>query len=195
LGVDFTAVLDHGLTWEELCRLPATLNSCWAAPASLRALVSAHPGAGTDWHWQISPSFSSAAEELFDEGFVHLAGPSCFSATVFRRAIEVTSCARWWSFLFEQDVRTGLLEGVRGLAGTLESSTVIYLPDSAYPPSAASDRLYEGAGVAEVVSWLEANVGPAAPSLDAIRGAGEDHWDESGYVIERVDGIVEAWSG
>ena len=186
MGVDFTAVLDHGLTWEELYRLPATLNSGWTTPSSLGAFLSAYPTAGTDWHWRISPTFSSAAEELFDEGYVRLEGPSGFGAWVFKGVIEVTSVARWWSFLFEQDVRAGLLVGVRSLASILRSSTIVYLPDSAYPPSAASDRLHEGAGVAEVVSWLQANVGAAALSPDAIRGADEDHWDESGYIIERL---------
>ena len=109
---------------------------------------------------------------------------------VFKRALEVTSSARWWSFLFEQDVRAGLLDGVRHLASILRSSTIIYLPDSAYPPSEASDRLHDGDGVAEVIRWLETNVGAAASSIDAIRGADEDHWDESGYVIERLEAAV-----
>jgi hypothetical protein len=82
-------------------------------------------------------------------------------------------------------VRAGLLEGVRGLAAALRSSTIIYLPDSLYPPSGASDRLYEGRGVAEVMTWLQGNVGEAASSIDAIRGADADRWNESGYVVER----------
>jgi hypothetical protein len=190
MGVDFTAIIDHGLSWEELCQLPATLNSRWSAPSSHPIFLAGPPGARKDWHWRISPTFSSAGEELFDEGYVSLAGPSCFAAWVFRHALEVTSTARWWSFLFEQDVRAGLLDGVRNLARILRSTTIIYLPDSTYPPSEASDRLHDGGGVAEVVGWLDTNVGPAAPSIDAIRGADEDHWDESGYVIERFEAAV-----
>jgi hypothetical protein len=190
MGVDFTAILDHRLSWEEICRLPATLNSRWSSPSSLVAFTARFPNAGKDWHWRISPTFSSPAEELFDEGYVRLEGPSCFSVGVFKQALEVTSSARWWSFLFQEDVRAGLLEGVRQLAGVLRSSTIVYLPDSAFPPSVASDRLYEGGGMAEVVDWLQANVGSAASSIDAIRGADEDHWDESGYVVERVEAAV-----
>lgn len=180
MSVSFRAILDHGLSWEDLCRLPAILQSGWASPASLEGFLSRFPKAGQDWRWQLSPTFSSAGEELFDEGHVSLEGPSCFAAWVFRYAIDVTSCARWWSFLFEPDVRAGLLDGVRGMASVLRSSTIIYLPDSAYPPSVASDRLYEGGGVAEVVDWLRTNVGEAAPSIDAPRE------DKSVYVIERV---------
>jgi len=190
MGVDFTAIVDHRLSWEELYLLPAILNSRWSTLSSLAALTARFPNAGKDWHWRISPTFSSSAEELFDEGYVHLDGPSCFGAWVFKQALEVTSTARWSSFLFEEDVRAGLLEAVRQLARVLRSSTIVYLPDSAFPPSVASDRLYEGGGVAEVVDWLQTNVGPAASSIDAIRGADEDHWDESGYVIERIEAAV-----
>jgi hypothetical protein len=186
LGVDFTAILDHQLSSEELGRLLGALNTRWTTPSSLAGFLAGHPNAGKNWRWRLSPTFSSAAEELFDEGHVHLEGPACFAAEVFKRALEVTSCARWWSFLFEEDVRAGLLDGVRSLAVILRSSTIVYLPDSAYPSSAAADRLYDGGGVAEVLSWLQTNIGQAASSIDALRGADADHWDESAYVIERV---------
>jgi hypothetical protein len=186
MSVDFTAILDHRLSWEEICRLPATLNSRWRT-ADLAAFSAEIPNAGKVWRWRISPTFSSPAEELFDEGCVHLEGPSVFGAWVFRHALEVTSCARWWSFLYQKDVRAGLLAGVRQLAGLLGSSTIVYLPDSAYPPSVASDRLHEGGEIAEVINWLQTKVGAPASSIDAIRGADEDEWDESGYVIERVE--------
>lgn len=190
MSVDFSAILDHGLTWEELCRLPKMLNSRWDTPSSLAVFLAGYPSARIDWHWRMSSGFSSAAEELFDEGYLSLEGPACFTAWVFKRALEVTNCARWSSFLFEQDVRAGLFDGVRSLAGILRSSTIIYLPDSAYPPSVASDRLHEGSGVAEVINWLRTNVGEPAPSIDAIRGPDAEHWDESGYVIERLETAV-----
>jgi len=186
MGVDFSAILDHGLTSEDLYRLPTTLNSRWTTPSSLPAFLADYPNAGTDWHWRLSPGFSSAAEELFDEGYVNLEGPACFGAWVHKRALEVTNHARWWSFLYEQNVRAGLLDGVRSLARILRSSTIIYLPDSAFPPSVASDRLHEGSGVAEVITWLQTHVGGPALSIDAICGPDDDHPDESGYVVERL---------
>jgi hypothetical protein len=186
LGVDFAAILDHGLTWDDLCRLPTTLSSRWTTPSSLAAFLAGYPNAGTEWHWRLSPGFSSAAEELFDEGYVNLEGPGGFGAWVHKRALEVTNLARWWSFLHDQDVRAGLLDGVRGLARILRSSTIIYLPDSALPPSVASDQLLEGNGVAEVIGWLQNNVGGPAPSIDAICGPDEDHPDEAGYLVERA---------
>src|SRR6185436_2465181 len=94
LGVNFTAIVDHGSSWEELCQLPTTLNSRWSAPSSLAVFRVGSPSAEKDWHWRISPTFSSAAEELFDEGYVNLEGPSCFAAWVFKQALEVTSSAR-----------------------------------------------------------------------------------------------------
>jgi hypothetical protein len=190
LGVDFAAILDHGLSWEELYRLPTMLNLRWTTPSSLGAFLAGYPNAGKEWRWQMSPTFSSAAEELFDEGYVKLEGPSCFGAWVFKRALEVTNCARWWSFLFEQDVRMGLLDGVRSLASILRSSTIVYLPDSSFPPSVAADQLHEGGGVDEIIGWLEANVGEAASSIDALRGANENHWEKFGYVIERFTAAV-----
>ena len=190
MGVDFTAILDHRLSWEDLCRLPTMLNSQWTTPASLSALLAGYPNAGTNWHWRLSRSFSSAAEELFDEGYVSLEGPACFGAWVHQRALEVTNHARWWSFLHERNVRAGLLDGVRSLAGVLRSSTIIYLPDSTFPPSAASDRLHEGSGVTEVIAWLQTNVGEPALSIDAICGPDEDHPNESGYAIEYLEAAV-----
>jgi hypothetical protein len=185
LGVDFTAVLDHRLGWEELHPLPAALNGRWAAPAELVDFRTGQAAPATEWRWRLSPGFSDVAEELFAEGYVDLRGPCYFGASVFKRALEVTNLARWHQFILDPHMQRGLLAGVRSTAAVLRATTIIYLPDSAFAPSAASDLLYDGAGIVDVVTWLERHVGPAMPIAEE-RCEVEEEWWEHAYFLERL---------
>jgi hypothetical protein len=185
MGVDFTAILDHQLSWEELVVLPDILNAIWRDPPGAAAV---HPNIEMDrtpWRWSLDRTFSSAAEELFDAAHVSLDGRVGFGATVFRQAVELTHLVRWWSFVFEPGVRQTLLEGAALLAHALRSTTIIYLPDSGLASAQGSDLVFEGATAAEIVEWLGTNIGPAAPNIDAL-GSGSRDLNEHGYFVAYV---------
>ncbi|CAN99132.1 hypothetical protein predicted by Glimmer/Critica [Sorangium cellulosum So ce56] len=138
------------------------------------------------WGWKLSGLSSNAAEELFNEGYVCMDGPDGFRAAVHKRLIEFTHLARWWSFLHERDVRQGLRESLRLLSTVVRASMVIYLPDSGFRPSEASDLLFEDAGAGDVKKWLETNVGPSMADVASFLDVDDDSV-ETAYFIEEVN--------
>lgn len=177
MGVDFTAILDHRLSWGELYALPKRLNDAWQLPEPWTA---AHAG----WTWKLGTSYSNAAEELFEEGHVWLDGPAGFRGIAYKHAFEITHLARWQSFLHEPDVQAGLRAASRLAAAIVRAQHILYLPDSAFPPSAASELLFEGGTVWDAIQWLRSNVGPPLPDPAAFLGQEEDSWDERGWFHE-----------
>ncbi|WP_437714267.1 hypothetical protein WMF45_49320 [Sorangium sp. So ce448] len=63
---------------------------------------------------------------------------------------------------------------------------VIYLPDSGFRPSEASDLLFEDAGAGDVKKWLETNVGPSIADAGSLLDADDDS-AETAYFIEEVN--------
>lgn len=188
MGVDFTAILDHGIGGAALDRLPNALDAEWKLPESLRAWVTEFVRANrTGWTWKLTPPNSSAAEELFNEAGVGLDGPDGFFGTIHNDALELLHLARWWSFAYEPEVAQGLREAARLLAGVLGSTTIIYLPDNGYLPSSAREILLEQGGRFRAVeAWLAENVGPPVQSTQELRGEDPDSVNEVAYFIERV---------
>lgn len=154
MGIDFTALLDHALAWDELYRLPEALDARFICPA---AVLGAYPGlddAPRPWRWHRDWRYSNVAEELFEAGHLSLSGPGGFSATVFRTGVELTHLARWWSFVFEPHVHDGLREAARAMATILRSTTILYAPDSSHPIAEGSDLLFDGASFGDVLRWF-----------------------------------------
>ncbi|HTN86150.1 MAG TPA: hypothetical protein VL242_20760 [Sorangium sp.] len=187
MGIDFTALLDHSLSWDELYRLPELLEARFICPAAALRVdpdLAASPG---PWRWDRDRRYSSVAEELSEEGYLSLDGPGGFSATVFRTCVELTHLARWWSFAFDPHVRDGLREASRALATVLRSTTILYAPDSFHPTAGGSDLLFDGASFGDVLRWFAERIGPSVSSPDALAGADEET-NEMGYLIEHVSG-------
>lgn len=185
MGVDFNAIFDHRLSWEELVNLPKIIRPIWVDPPGA---VSVHPNLASlrhAWRWSLDRDFSSAGEQLFDAGHVSLDGPVGFSAKVFRKAVSLTHLARWWSFVFEPEVRQGLLEASTLMAQALRSTTIIYLPDSGLTSAQGSDLVFDGATPPEILAWLGEHVGSPQPSFDAL-GHGASELNDCGYYVQSV---------
>jgi len=181
LGVDFTALIDHKLTGAELVGLPDRVNASWRLPTELEAWVAKYlRGGPIRWEWKHGASPSRVNAELIERGFVGLDGPDGFHGRVLPHAIELVHLARWWSFLYEPDVRAGLELACRGVASVVETEHILYLPDNLAPASAGSDVLYAGGTVQDVLSWLQSNVGP--PVTDEATLPGPDDDDPYGSV-------------
>lgn len=185
MGVDFTAIFDHRLRWEELVDLPRIIRPIWFDPPGA---VSVHPNLASlryAWRWSLGRDFSSSGEELFDAGHVSLDGPVGFSAKVFREAVSLTHLARWWSFVFEPEVRQGLLDASALMAQALRSTTIIYLPDSGLTSSRGADLVFDGLKPAEILDRLATHIGPPSPSIDAL-GYGPSELTDGGYYVQSV---------
>jgi hypothetical protein len=120
MGVDFTDVVDHRLDVEELLTLPDRLNAQWELPGELAPWVAKHVHAGaTQWQWERQAPETWLISELQQEGYVSLDGPDGFHGYVCRHAIQFHHHARWWSFLYETSVRSGLEAACRRIARVL----------------------------------------------------------------------------
>jgi hypothetical protein len=189
LGVDFTAIIDHKLTAAELAGLPERLNACWELPAALQAWVAKWVRGGRiRWEWKRAASPSLVNAELIEEGSVWLDGPDGFSGRVWPHAIELVHLARWWSFLYEPDVRAGLELACREVAAVVQAQHILYLPDNLAPPSAGADVLYAGGTVQDALSWLKSNVGPPVTDQTTLPGPDDDDPYGSVWFYERRAG-------
>ncbi len=188
MGVDFTAVVDHSFGEAELLALPDRLNARWELPVSLRTWVEKHVRAdSTRWKWERQPP-ASLISEFLENGSVWLDGPHGFHAQVCRHALRVVHLARWWSFLYESDVRLGLEEACRGIARAVGAEHILYLPDNLAPPSAAGDMILDGGSLDDALSWLYSTVGPPIQDSTALPGPDVDDPYASAWFYERRAG-------
>ncbi len=189
MGVAFTLLCDHALTWSELYDLPTRLNDAWSCPPALSEFVAEHVRAGaSNWLWARDRAYSSVAEELFEAGQLSIDGPDGFRGTALKRGIEVIHLARWTSFLHDPDVQDGLQSAARRIGQIVRATHLLYLPDSAFPPSVASDVLFEGKSIEDALAWLRAEVGAPFASPGDVVGNDDADWDERGWFYERVAG-------
>lgn len=187
MGVDFTAIMDHGMTWEELYELPAALNREVPLVSDVDSLTKFLGSARrVEWHWRLSRPYSNVQEEIFEERYVTMDGPVGFSCTVHERGVEITHLCRWWLFLTDAEVRCEMRQAMRQIARVFESRTIIYLPDSAFPPSAASDLLYDGVQISEIEHWLKSRVDSPIDNDAALASAIDSEMIENVYFIDRV---------
>jgi len=184
VGIEVTAIMDHSCGWESLVELDAVLTREWRLHESaLRQIEAVGPG-NDRWRWSLSPTFSSPAEELFDNGHVDLESPNGFCATVFRSAVRVWHVTDWQSFLTSNEVRSPLRAAVERIGQVVHSQTVIYLPDSTFDCSAATDVLDDGGAFSDVILWLAGNCGPPAGQFGRVPAETVDEWD--GYYVYKV---------
>jgi hypothetical protein len=185
MGVEPLALLDHALRWEDLVRLPQLLEAEWQnSDSPLRVLPPPVDPTGFSWRWKLDPAFSSASEQLFDQGDVRFESPSGLSGAVLRDAIVLSPFATWWAFLCKRETRSAVVGACERVGALVRATTVIYIPDNAHSCSAAGDMLYdEGATVRDVVSWLRKECGPPAGRAEDIFREDGDSWSGDGYLL------------
>jgi hypothetical protein len=176
MGVDFTAIVDFRVSEVELSTLPDHLNGAWRLPDILAPWVAEHVCAGsTRWAWKREMPAISVADEIRAERRVWLDGPDGFHGRVFQHALELGHLARWWSFLYEPGMRVGLELACRNIAATVGAEHIVYIPDSGRPPSLATELLYEGGTVSEMLRWLRSEVGaPVSGRTFSLSGSDEN---------------------
>src|SRR5690242_10020283 len=97
MGIDFTALLDHALSWDELYQLPNLLRD-WQPPPELLLEREEIPHFDDPWAWHRDRRYSNVAEELFETHHLEMSGPAGFSLVAFRHAVQIHHLHRWWSF-------------------------------------------------------------------------------------------------
>lgn len=186
MGVDFTALIDHTLSWDQMVTLDRIIDKEWRDENSPLRLPFDRIKSDGRWCWSIDSTFNSVDEEFFERGYVNFDSPAGYLGTLFKKGVEIAHVSRWWSFLYEDSVQFALINAVHHFAQIVGSHNVIYLPDSAYECSAASELLYEGKELSDVLLWLRQRCGPPAKTIRDIYCETEDAWEGDGYYVEAV---------
>lgn len=186
----FTAIIGHSFSEEKVPSAADFLNSIRSEIQSCLPMLHEHLGSRDvqiRWQWAVREGHSQY-EDFQNYGVVYLDEADMFWARVSRHLFCLYCCSviRWWQFLREPLANEGLRCLCRNLARALNSKLVVYVPDSGGPPSGVSDLLYCGAGIEEVVTWLQTNCGPPAKTLGEIFPEGVDVVADNGYFIESV---------
>lgn len=187
MGIDFTAVIDHSLSWEKMVRLKQILDRECSLEKLPPPIPLPNPEPKKGWKWYFDPTFNGVEEELFEKGFIFMTSASGFFVTLYRKGLDISHSARWYSFLQEKNIQLALRSAVQHIGRVVGGETAIYLPDSYYKPSGASDLLFDDNDISDVVLWLEENCGPPAKTIEDIYSETEEFWNGDGYFIEKIE--------
>ena len=186
MGIDFTALMDHSLPWDQMITLDRIIDKEWQKQDSPLRLPFDRIRSDGRWRWELDSKFNSVDEELFERGHVYFESPVGFLGDLFRKGMSIYHTSRWWSFLCEDTVQSALRNAVHHIAQIVGAKTVIYLPDSNYHCSIASDLLYDDKEINDVLLWLKQQCGPPAETIRDIYSETENTWDGDGYYVEAV---------
>lgn len=168
MGVDFTAIISHSLEADGLNVLVQRLRDVVPSEPSRwpKEFKEGYPGLFTgrqEWALALDPSYQDAAEELAANGTVSIEGPDGFLGVLNKRTVEIAHVTRWSRFLWDPVLGPLLDNLCQRIASALGDTTRIYLPDSCFAVSAASDLAYEGRSLDEVREHLASHYGPPLP--------------------------------
>jgi hypothetical protein len=181
MGVDFTACGEHRLELGSGCDPD---------------LFVLHPDFGPAVAWTqdlllpINPDYRDEGPAWdMGVGLRCLRLPGTFRLYFGNHLFLLGHIARWYTFLTDPEARSVLRRASRAVAEVLGSAEVFYLPDSAFAPSIAIDRVYDGGTMEAMRVDLMRTCGP--PSLDLATIYPEEHDEtmlENGYFHEALSG-------
>ncbi|MBX7219387.1 MAG: hypothetical protein K1Y36_05540 [Blastocatellia bacterium] len=192
MGVDFQALVGHNFDFEDLLTLPDHLNRTWSQVQEFLPIIEGYPApnakAPRQWQWKSLDGKLSFEKELETTGSIWLDGPDGFFFSVGVQAIVINHGCRWWHYLTDSQVRHKLGQVCHHIGRVAVSDLVIYIPDSFYECSSASDLVDEGKSIAEILAWLHGKVGnPARDCSDITPEERFSGWGGNRYFVEEVE--------
>lgn len=133
MGTDFTAVFDHGLSRNELRRLPDVLNRVWATPAAQAAVADLRQARGKPA--EPKPGTWSSDDVVLPEGDDailgrELDGPDCRLIRIHHHWLEYWDGTRYrLGFMPFAELSGPQRQLCRALARGFGADVVLYLPD------------------------------------------------------------------
>jgi len=196
MGIDTHAIINCSLPPDAWWELPAVLNGDDRLRVAVRELSLATSTHGPQpWQWGsgITRELLAEPSDVWSRGdWFDLGGP--MMTLNFRPRICEISCwsVRWCTFLTNETVQVPFRRVSRELARIFAHAMApqaIYLPDSAFPETAALDWL--DGSFAEICKRLERQFGPPRPTIGSMYSeTASDGWDSNGYYIDRFEGIA-----
>jgi hypothetical protein len=136
-----------------LTRLRRTEAECRKLTAYWRSAGSAGPDAA---EWSLWEALDNCDRYR---------GPGSLGLVVTTRAIQIRAAGRWRGFLSIPRLRTAHLAAFRSIAAAIGSGLMAITHDST---EVVNETFWDGATLDDCVACLEAELGPAQPSVDAV---------------------------
>ncbi len=189
-NVEFVAMMAHTGKPAELEDLAAELQSGEfkevrkLIDSTLESRPNGRQWLGTGrWEWTDDPV--EAARRDWPKGIaVTLEGPGGFVFDFFARAWSLYHVTPWRSFIDEETSCNALRRVSFELSARFGKPRAIYVPDSTWNASDATEPLANSQSLTGVEHWLLENVGPPSASIPAIGKEVDGEWEGDGYFID-----------
>ena len=166
MGVDVVVIAQHQTALDSLPDVPRALSEMERVFARYHPTLQkwVHPGWLHEWYWDFLPETMTCLRE--SEADLH--GPYGFGLVFYEYFYTIHPSPRWGAFIDDPQVQRIVCEICDGIASCLGSDRLLYVPDSAYPPSRVLDWLPECSSMDELLVRLAQHCGPPARHLGEI---------------------------
>ena len=127
-----------------------------------------------DWYWDT---------EFSEMNFRELYGPAGFSLHFGPNSLYKINGPRWNSFIDDPAMQIAVESVCLFIGQVFKSKKLIYVPDSAYPASAAADKLWDFSSFSALENWLRHTCHEPAEPPSKIH---LDSTDSDGYYVYDV---------
>jgi hypothetical protein len=191
MGVNFTALIGHRLSANDIVKLRDRFTNCSLISAAKTELdkclmsrwLNYEP---SGWRWRDEIPALTPKDDWWDAHEMPCLEGAGFSIYIGPRVIEATHIEKLIGFI---ENGAGLQIAIRrlchALAHELGSEKAIYLPDSAYEVSEVIEMGYERVSIDEIESRLRTEFGPPALVIQNIRRTNGIEYDLNGYFVDR----------
>jgi len=103
-------------------------------------------------NWEIKYANLGSEETNKLEGIsCHLRGPYGYTGEIFKNTLVLDHATRWAAFKDDDKIFRRFIATAQLMADALQSTTVIFMPDSTYPAVSCLDHLSEGCSFQELL--------------------------------------------
>lgn len=181
MGMDFTAYFSHDLSTEQIKEICHRINSERGLFPIIHNFVDElllYYPEDRDKVWSFDPDGIGGTNEIY--------GPCGFSFTFSDKVCYFHHYIRWGAFLTDEVIQYKLRKVCYELRKLLNSSFVIYVPDSAVKESVILDFIWDDQNkdLNYIKNWLLINCGSPKENIKDIYKVYDEFWDSEGYYID-----------
>ncbi|TYP74650.1 hypothetical protein [Paenibacillus methanolicus] len=199
MGVNFSAILKHGMDFKAMERFQADLNEGTKFPRvvhCLREVSVHHPRLDREWSLTRDRNIESTNFGPFDsvhieeEEYVELEGPGGFSFLFNAHICEFSPLIRWHSFLVNQELQTELRAICQEFANYFGYPFAVYMGDN----YCATDYVFEGRDMDYYRTELLRRFGPGKTSILDLLQQTDVGWKSEGYYVDDFGNLLNGAS-
>ena len=160
MGVDVVGIVGHRLTTEKILDLPTLLNSVRGAALAEALDLPWVPGTREPWSLEHVPTMLGNPNAVWPDTFPITVDGHGLWLQVSPHVCEIISGMRWPTFLTSAPHRQAHRRVAFQLACLLGGDVALWVPDSSYRSSLATDLVEQAQSLEDITAWLRAEYGP-----------------------------------